>query len=147
MTGDALEIQASNRVAPLVCMPNSHAYEAVVEMTIEEGSQGRLLIFYNQAFYSGMGISEEGIYGILRGWQAPAVRYEGKTVYMRIRNLHHEAVFYFSSDGVNWTKLQHSFETSGLHHNALGGFLALRIGLDAAGEGRVTFRNFQYRNL
>ncbi len=147
LTGDALELQASNRVAPLVCMPNGHNYEAAVEMTIEEGSQGRLLIFYNQAFFSGMGISSEGIYGILRGWQAPAVRYEGKSVYMRIRNLHHEAVFYFSSDGVNWTKLQHSFETSGLHHNALGGFLALRIGLDAAGEGRVTFRNFQYRNL
>jgi hypothetical protein len=34
-----------------------------------------------------------------------------------------------------------------LNHNAYGGFLSLRLGLYATGEGTVTFRNFKYKKL
>jgi beta-xylosidase len=56
-------------------------------------------------------------------------------------------IYSYSQDGENWTKLPHSFEASGLHHNALGGFLSLRIGLDAAGEGEVRFKHWTYRKI
>lgn len=56
-------------------------------------------------------------------------------------------VFAYSQDGEEWTKFEHSFEVSGWHHNALGGFLALRLALWAQGEGTVTFNNFTYRPL
>ncbi|RCW49646.1 family 43 glycosylhydrolase [Paenibacillus prosopidis] len=146
-TGDAIVLQASEVVSPLVFMPEDHNYEVTVEVAIEAGSQGRLLLFYNQMYYSGMGISEEGIYGILRGWPAPCIPFNGKCVHMRLRNLEHEVIYFYSHDGSTWRKLPHSFEASGFHHNALGGFLALRIGLDTCGEGQVMFKNFQYRSL
>ncbi|MCG7213187.1 family 43 glycosylhydrolase [Paenibacillus mucilaginosus] len=147
VTGEIIELQASERVSPLVYMPEDHHYEVQVEVTIQEGSQGRLLLFYNTTYFSGMGISADGLYGILRGWHTPCIPYSGSTVHLRLCSADHEVIYYYSHDGGEWTKFPHSFEASGFHHNALGGFLALRIGLDALGQGKATFRNFQYRSL
>jgi len=147
LTGDALILQATAHVNPLVFMPEDHSYEITVEMSIGKSSEGRVLLFYNDRFYSGMGLSKEGVYGIIRGWQVPAIPYEHHSVHIRLRNTRHEVVFHYSQDGMNWTKLPHSFDASGFHHNALGGFLALRIGLDASGEGEVEFRKWTYRGF
>jgi xylan 1,4-beta-xylosidase len=35
-------------------------------------------------------------------------------------------------------------EVSGLHHNVFGGFLSLRLGIYAAGNGEVRLRDFRY---
>lgn len=145
--GDTIELHASERVSPLVYMPEDHHYEVQVEVTVQQGTQGRLLLFYNGTYYSGMGISAEGLYGILRGWHTPCIPYIGSSVHLRLRSVNHEVIFYYSHDGSEWTKFPHSFEASSFHHNALGGFLALRIGLDALGQGKATFKNFQYRRL
>jgi xylan 1,4-beta-xylosidase len=51
---------------------------------------------------------------------------------------------YYSLDGKKWNKTESSIEISGLNHNALGGFLAVRIGLASIGEGTVSFKNFKY---
>lgn len=147
ITGDTILLQASEIVSPLVFMPEDHNYEVTVDVTIEDGSQGRLLLFYNQTYYSGMGISKEGVYGIIRGWHTPSIPYNSKSVHIRFLNKEHEVIFYYSHDGSKWIKFPYSFEVSGFHHNALGGFLALRIGLDALGEGKVKFTNFKYRAL
>jgi len=147
LTGDAIVVQAAAQGNPLVYMPEDHDYEITVEISIGKASEGRLLLFYNDKYYSGMGLSQEGVYGILRGWKCPAIPYGSESVHIRLRNVRHEVIYHYSRDGVNWTKLPHSFEASGFHHNALGGFLALRIGLDAAGEGEVTFRQWTYRRV
>lgn len=116
-------------------------------MSIDKGSAGRLLLFCNDRFFPGMGLSSDGIFGILRGWNCPPTAYGRDHVHMRLRNVEHEVIFHYSEDGVNWKKLQHAYDASGFHHNALGGFLALRIGLDAAGEGEVRFSNWTYRRI
>jgi beta-xylosidase len=54
---------------------------------------------------------------------------------------------YYSLEGNNWKKIANSFEVSGLHHNVLSGFLSLRIGLVALGDGQVRFKNFRYEPL
>ena len=54
---------------------------------------------------------------------------------------------YYSVDGADWKKIESSLEVSALHHNALGGFLSLRIGLCAIGEGKVIFKNFTYKPI
>jgi hypothetical protein len=38
-------------------------------------------------------------------------------------------------------------EVSGYHHNVRGGFLMLRPGLYAGGQGEARFRNFTFRAL
>jgi xylan 1,4-beta-xylosidase len=51
---------------------------------------------------------------------------------------------YYSIDGEKWNKLESSSEVSSFNHNALGGFLSVRIGLCSMGEGEVRFKNFRY---
>ncbi len=54
---------------------------------------------------------------------------------------------YYSTDGLNWLKIENSVEVTGYNHNVLGGFLSLRLGLCAVGEGTVTFKNFVFERL
>jgi xylan 1,4-beta-xylosidase len=54
---------------------------------------------------------------------------------------------YYSPDGQKWNKIENSAEVSALHHNVLGGFLSLRVGLCSIGEGQVKFKNFRYKSL
>ncbi|WP_219838556.1 family 43 glycosylhydrolase [Paenibacillus sp. R14(2021)] len=144
---NAITISAGPGSAPLVFMPEDHAYEAQVQIEITGEAAGRFLLFYNESTYSGLALSSDGLHGIIRGWQTHAKPLSTRQLFVRLHNTEHEVVFFFSTDGVVWTKFEHSFETSGWHHNALGGFLALRLALWARGEGNVTFRNFVYRPL
>ncbi|GGA81919.1 hypothetical protein GCM10011511_01090 [Puia dinghuensis] len=54
---------------------------------------------------------------------------------------------FYSTDGVHWRKIESSLEVSGMNHNALGGFLSLRIGLCSIGDGTVRFRDFRYKAI
>lgn len=143
----AITIQAAPEPAPLVMMPEDHSYAAQVEIELSEESEAQLLLFYNGSTYSGFGISQEGLYGIIRGWETPSKPFPHRRVIVRLENNEHEVVFYYSADGSEWNKFEHSFETSGWHHNTLGGFLALRIALRAKGSGEVAFKNFIYQKL
>ena len=49
--------------------------------------------------------------------------------------------------GNNWIKIENSLEVSALHHNVLGGFMSLRIGLCSIGEGKIKFKNFVYKPI
>ena len=56
--------------------------------------------------------------------------------------------FYYSiDDGKSWKKYHRSNDITSMNHNAYGGFLSLRLGLFAIGEGKVKFRNFQYKKM
>jgi beta-xylosidase len=54
---------------------------------------------------------------------------------------------FFSTDGTKWNKIESSVEVSSLNHNALSGFLSLRIGLCSIGDGSVKFKNFIYKTV
>lgn len=143
----AISASPSSPSVPLVFMPEDHAYEAQVEIEISEEASGRFLLFYNDSTYSGIELAGDGLHGVIRGWRTPAKPWSSRRIVVRLRYIEHEAVFDCSPDGLEWTQFEHSFETSGWHHNALGGFLALRLALLAQGDGRVTFTHFKYRAL
>lgn len=143
----SVTISPNPQSVPLVFMPEEHAYEAQVEIEITGEAAGEFLLFYNESTYSGLGLTKGGLHGIIRGWRTPSKPLPSRHLFVRLQNMEHEVVFNYSTDGVEWTKFEHSFETSGWHHNALGGFLALRLALWAQGTGKVTFKNFAYRSL
>jgi xylan 1,4-beta-xylosidase len=143
----AIAISCNTFAAPLVFMPLDHHYEAQVEIDISEEAAGRFVLFYNDKTYSGLELSGEGLHGVIRSWRTPAKPWPSRHLAVRLEYSGHEVIFYYSHDSVEWTKFEHSFETSGWHHNALGGFLALRLALWAQGQGQVTFTNFEYRAL
>lgn len=131
--------------SPLLCIPPTHSYMAEVELTMEGNATGGLVLFYNKQAYSGILADANNILANLRGWQFPTVKNViNNHAYLRLVNKNNTVDMYYSKDGKQWLKVENSLEVSGMHHNVLSGFMSLRIGLCAIGEGAVRFKNFRY---
>jgi len=132
--------------SPLLTIPSDYSYIAQVELFIEGEATGGLVLFYNESAYSGILADQENILANLRGWQFPTEKQVIRNhVFLRLKNMHNTVDMFYSVDGENWRKIENSVEVSALHHNVLGGFLSLRIGLCSIGVGKVSFKNFKYR--
>jgi xylan 1,4-beta-xylosidase len=133
--------------SPLLFVAGDRSYEVTVELAIEGQAQGGLLLFYNEKLFCGLGLSEGRFHAYRIGQEErwpPGGPTSARRLFMRLVNDENVASFYYSEDGKSWTK-ERSFEVSGYNHNVADGFLSLRPGIYAAGEGRVTFRNLIYR--
>jgi len=134
--------------SPLLFLPSDHSYTAEVELIVEGGATGGLVIFYNERAASGILTKDGDILANLNGWQYPAEKKAvTHQVSLRVRNVDNIVDLYYRTTGGEWIKIQSSLDISGFNHNALGGFMAVRIGLCSIGEGAVTFRNFVYKPL
>ncbi|MEF3304448.1 family 43 glycosylhydrolase [Paenibacillus sp. GYB003] len=133
--------------APLLYMAGDCAYEAEVDVIVRGGAEGRLMLYYNEQAYLGIGVSAGGVRHFRSHKSYASIPCRGDRVRVRIRNDRHIVSFHYSEDGVHWRKYDKTADASGFHHNTFGGFLSLRVGLDAAGEGTAVFRRFRYRPL
>lgn len=142
------EGQSVGETSPLLCVPSDHSYTAEVELTIEGKATGGLMLFYNSDYHSGVLAGNGNIFANLRGWQFPTERKVIKNhVYLKLRNINNTVDMYYSTDGIKWNKIENSAEVSGFNHNALSGFISLRLGLCAIGEGSVKFNDFIYNPI
>jgi len=131
--------------SPLLCIPSNHSYTVEVELFTEGNATGGLLLFYNNNAFSGILADGENLLANLRGWQFVTERKVMKNhVFLRMKNSNNVVDLYYSTDGVNWNKIENSLDVSGMHHNILSGFMSMRIGLCSMGEGTVKFKNFKY---
>lgn len=131
--------------SPLLYTPSDHSYTVDVEVFIEGNAIGGFTLFYNNIAYSGILADSTNILANIHGWQFPTEKdvIKGHT-YLRMKSINNIVDLYYSTDAKNWVKIENSLEVSGFHHNAFGGFMGLRIGLCAIGEGTVRFENFKY---
>lgn len=133
--------------SPLLFVAGDRSYEVTVEVEYDGRAQGGLLLFYNEKLFCGLGLSE----GKLHAWRIgqeerwpPGGPTSASRLHMRLVNDENVVTFFHSLDGKKWTK-ERSFEVAGYNHNVADGFLSLRPGIFASGEGGVTFRNLTYR--
>lgn len=142
-----LKAVSKNCSKPLLCIPMHHAYVAEVSVEVEGDAEGMLGLFYKPGFHYGIGFNGKETFVFRNQKTTEGTALSGGSVTLRIVNDHHEVSLYFRDLNGRWTKLDHGFEMSGFHHNVLGGFLSLRIALDATGDGRVKFSNFVYKAI
>lgn len=134
--------------SPMLTMPSDHAYTAQVEMKISGDATGGLVLFYNKQAFSGILADTANILTDLRGWQFVSEKDKiNNHVFLRLKSVNNIVNMYYSTDGNNWVKSQTSLEMSAYHHNVLGGFMSLRIGLCSIGDGAVQFKNFKYEPI
>ncbi len=132
------------KASPLLNMAGHKRYSAEVEIIVEGPAEGRLLLYYNDTAYLGMGVNERGVrhFRSFKGYGT--MPNDQRRAFLRLVNDAHIVSFYYSFDGLEWLRYDKVADVSGFHHNTFGGFQSLRIGLDAVGKGRVIFRNFSY---
>ncbi|XEC94803.1 family 43 glycosylhydrolase [Paenibacillus tarimensis] len=137
----------ADTIEPLLCIPYHHSYEAIVCVQLEEGTEGRLSLFYKPGFQCGIGFNGTHVFSFRDQYRSEYTEISGSTVMLRLVNDRHDVDLYYCTDESNWKKLDHGFEMSGFHNNVLGKFLSLRIALDAVGSGKVLFSHFIYKSL
>lgn len=141
--------RAPSDSSPLLSIATDTAYQVECTIEIDPNTTAGLLLFYDDKLYCGLGFDTKHFvthqYGIGRG--RPANPY-GARMRIRVTNDRHIVTFDTSGDdGKSWTRFDRGMEVSGYHHNVRGGFLMLRPGLYAAGQGSARFRDFIYRAL
>jgi xylan 1,4-beta-xylosidase len=140
---------------PLTVNPKDLAYEVEAELTIEGDVTAGLILFYNPQAYVSLGLSHEGklirdlhrFPGQFRGNRSDVVSYPQKRIKLRLRNDRQDASAYYQNGQGRWVKLERSDDISAMQHNLYGGFISIRPGIFAAGQGKATFTYFTYRGL
>jgi beta-xylosidase len=134
--------------SPLLVNSADRKYEFQVEYTIEPGATAGLCLFYDEQ--ANLRISVDSKQFTVFNQQKSKIRAKnefGNHGYLRILNDENEISFYFGEDGKTWNRLERSIDATGFNHNVFGGFMSLRAGLFAFGEGSVRFDNFVNRKL
>lgn len=134
--------------SPLTMLVGDRSYEAEVTLEIGEGAQAGICLFYSERMFCGIGFSKSQMftynYGQEHAWMRQAVATQ--SVRLRVTNHANVVTFHYSRDGGgSWIQHPWQMEVSGYHHNVLGGFLSLKIGVYCIGSGEVTLRDFAYR--
>jgi len=134
----------------LACIVGDRAYQAEVTLTLIDGGEGGLLLFYSPKAFVGLGFTPEGLrvfqYAEEQTWARQSL--PTRRVRLRLTYDHHVVTWHHShDDGRTWKRLDTRMEVSGLHHNVFGGFLSLRVALYSAGQGAVEFSDFRYHAL
>jgi xylan 1,4-beta-xylosidase len=138
--------------SPLSFIAGDQAYQVEVDLDVDPGAQGGLLLFYNDKLYAGVGLAQRGLqlhrYGMDQRWSARPAGMTGNPLRIRLTNKRHIVTIHTSVDGgKTWHKYGTQMEVSGYHHNVAYGFMSLRPALYAAGQGKVRFRDLVYRAL
>jgi xylan 1,4-beta-xylosidase len=135
--------------SPLLVNACDRKYEIQVEFELaDEKATAGLCLFYNEKANVRIAANtKEFTVFIQASAKIRVPNTIGKQGYLRILNDENEVSFYVSSDGKAWKRIERSLDATGYNHNVFHGFLSLRAGLYAFGEGIVTFDNFIYNKL
>ena len=136
--------------SPLTCIAVDRAYQVEVTMELLGEVEGGLFLFYNPKAFVGLGFDGEKVqnyqYSERLDWAAISLK--SRIIRFRITNDRNVVTYHYSIDnGKTWRRHPTRMEVSGLHHNVFGGFLSLRIGICAMGEGRIRLSNFTYKAM
>ncbi|MET0814263.1 MAG: family 43 glycosylhydrolase [Pseudoxanthomonas sp.] len=136
--------------SPLTCNVGDRSYQIELSFELIGNAEGGLLLFYNHKAFVGLGFTHDEIRTFQYAQEQTWARRKAYARSMRIRltNDANIVTYHYSHDeGRSWTLHDTRMEVSGLHHNAFGQFLSLKVGIYSAGEGIVRLQNFTYRAL
>lgn len=139
--------------SPLLARTSAHKYEIEACFTLKgDNVSAGLVAYYDERYHFGYGFNRTGLVRYRRGQvgkgvsKLPQANSEGK-MWLRMRSDHDVLSAWYSADGKTWRKFVWGFEVSGVHHNTVYGFLSVRPGIYAGGDGEVEVTDFKLRVL
>ncbi len=152
-TSDELVVTASGTKVgdcnPLTFITGDHSYEISVKLTLNDmQTSAGLILQYNQNIFNGIAI-EEGrpvLYRLGRAlWRGKSL--DSSEFWLKLINNDQYLSCYYSTDGASYKKVSQVINLIPQTNNAYGGFLSLRPGLFAFGEGMARFSKLCYKGL
>src|SRR4029079_3545095 len=133
---------------PLLVNAADRKYEVIVEFTLDGNATAGLTLFYNEQGNMRITADKDQFAVYNQKSRKISIKNEiGNHGYLRILNDENEVSFYYSTNGKDWKRAERTIDATGYNHNVFGGFMSLRAGIFAFGEGKVVFDNFVYRKL
>lgn len=133
---------------PLTIITGDHSYEVTVKVTKKDTAvKAGLILQYDERIYNGISLErgEVVLYRIGRPlWRVPV---DAESIWLKMKNHEQYLSFYYSLDGEKYIKLSPVVNLVSQNTNAYGGFLSLRPGIFACGEGIAEFRDFIYKGI
>lgn len=125
------------------------SYEIEAEVTIASEALGGVTLFYNERAFVALGYDGNRLLAYVDGKVSEMVLETGsvKSLTLKIVNRGNRGEFMVKPGQSGWQTVASGIDVSGLHHNNYKGFLALRPGIFAAGQGNVRFHSFTYRPI
>lgn len=143
--GGALRIQAKGQglmdAAFLGVTPVNRSYVAQVEFACSATSEGGLVLYGQQGrecFGAGARTGQALVFWHSR--QVERAPITGERLFLRLVNREQDVAIYYSGDGRVWRRFDRGMDVG-------AGEWPLKLGLYAAGEGEVVFRDFRYHGL
>jgi beta-xylosidase len=132
----------------LHCTVGRHAYEASVMLSEEGDVEAGLAVYYNNKMFAGIGMKGGAVFGYAKGVGLHGSKIKAPTAkYLKIRLVDFDLQVFYGDNGKTWKPYPNSQDVSGYHHNALGGFSSLKIGIFVKGKGSVTIDDFRFTAL
>jgi beta-xylosidase len=141
LPGSATDIRA------LLVPVGDHSYEASIRLEIEGDAETGLVAFYSAKMFAGIGLRKGSVEGLAKGAalgsriKAPSVKY------LKLKMTEFDLQMFYSDNGKSWKPFPNSTEVSGYHHNVLGSFASLKLGVYVKGPGSVKIGEFIYKSL
>lgn len=135
------------RSHPLTIITGDHSYEITVYVETSEGCEAGIVLQYDENIYNAAGL-KDGVLTVYRlGQRLAALQIKAQTCWLKMRNDEQYVSFYYSLDGKEYKKMNYVIQASSQNTHAYNGFLSLRPGIFARGNGAALFRNFKYTGL
>ncbi len=138
--------------APLTNIAGDRSYQVSVEIELEGTATGGLLLYLSPRLFLGMAINGDRLLtyagGRVHYWRESAP--PTSVMHLRILNQANIITFYYSVDGVDWTRHGLRMDASGYNANTIlpGEGESLRPAIFSAGrDGSVRFRRYEYMAL
>ncbi len=121
------------------------SYCAKVKVNIRKSSAG-MLLFYDEKAFAGVIADNENVTVYVGGGKSvESANIFGKRFSLRITNRKNKVeIAVRKAFSFKWVVLCSDIDVSGMHHNNLAGFFALRIGLASEAPFPDAFRKFRY---
>lgn len=133
--------------SPLLVNACDRRYEIQTAYWIGENTTAGLCLFYDEQAHVRIAVNSREFTVYVRNSAKIRVKNNlGNHGYLRILNDENEVSFYIGEDGKHWERVERSLDATGYNHNVFHGFLSLRAGIFAFGEGDAVFDEFIYNN-
>lgn len=136
--------RATCECGPALLQTGDHSYELSVNVEMEGEMEAGVAAVYDERIYNAVSVDGQALRVYRLGRLLYQREFPAKTCWLKMRVQRHYLDFSVSLDGVSYEKIKVTIDLEPQNTNAYDGFLSVRPGVFARGNGRAVMSDLQY---